>query len=98
MFENLATAAVGEVNVDVASKVIQHVGGLCKEFVLYFSEIIKTNLDLVINRFVVAVENVADCMKDEPIDLRNKSGAKCVFENNEMCEFWLKVSDDYPKV
>ena len=47
MFENLATAAGDEVNVDVASKVVQHLRGLRKEFPLYFPEIIKTNLDLV---------------------------------------------------
>jgi len=37
-------------------------------------------------------------MKDELIDLRNKSGTKYVFEANKICGFWLKVSDDYPNV
>ena len=84
MLENLATAAGDEVNADVASKVVQHLGGLRKESVLYFPEIIKSNLNLVKNRFVVPVENVADCMKDEFIGLRNKSGAKYVFETSKM--------------
>jgi len=79
LVRDLATAAGYEVNVDTASKVVQRLGGLRKEFVLYFPEIIKSNLDLVKNRFVVPVENVADCTKDELIDLRNKSGAKYVF-------------------
>jgi len=48
--------------------------------------------------FIVPVENVTDCMKDELIDLRNKSGTKYVFEANKICGFWLKVSDDYPNV
>ena len=47
MFENLATAAGDEVNVDMASKVVQHLGGFREEFVLYLPEIIKINLDLV---------------------------------------------------
>jgi len=98
LFENLATAAGDEVNVDVASKVVHHLGGLRKEFVLYFPEIIKSNLDLVKNCFVVPVENVADCMKDELINLQNKSEAKYVFETSKICDFWLKVSDDYPNV
>jgi len=98
LFEHLATAAVDKVNVDVASKDVQHLGGFRKEFVLYFPEIIKLNLDLVKNRFAVPVENVADCMKDELIDLRNKSGAKYVFKTNKICDFWLKVSDDYPNI
>jgi len=96
LVRDLATAAGDEVNVDIASKVVQHLGGLRKEFVLYFPEIIKSNFDLVKNRFVVPLENVADCMKDELIDLRNKSGAKYVFETNKICDFWLKVSDVYP--
>jgi len=65
LFENLTVAAGDEVNVDAASEVVQHLGGLRDESVLYFPEIIKTNLDLVKNRFVVPVMNVADCMEDE---------------------------------
>jgi len=38
--------------------------------VLHFHEIIKTNLDLVKSLFVVPLENVADCMKEELVDLR----------------------------
>jgi len=91
LFENLAAVAGDKVNVDIAPKVVQHLGGLCKEFVLYFPEIIKANLDLVKNRFVVPLDNVADYMKDELIDLRNKSGAKYVFEANKICDFWLKA-------
>jgi len=49
MLENLATAAGDEVNVDIASKVVQQLGQVCEEFLLYFLEIIKTNLDLVKN-------------------------------------------------
>ena len=49
MLENLATAAGDKVNVDIASEVVQHLGGLREEFVLYFPKIIKTNLDLVKN-------------------------------------------------
>ena len=49
MFENLATAAGDEVNVDIASKVVQQLGQVCEEYLLYFLEIIKTNLDLVKN-------------------------------------------------
>jgi len=70
LFENLATAAGDEINVDTASKVVQRLGGIRKDFVLHFPELIKTDLDLVKNRFVVPVENVADCMKGELIDLR----------------------------
>ena len=99
-FKNLATAAGDEVNVDIASEVVQNLGGLRKKFVLHFPEIIKTILDLVKNWFVVPAENVADCMKNELIDLRNKSGAKYkyVFEAIKFCDFLLKVSDDYPNV
>ena len=64
MFENLAAAAGDEVNVDIASKVVQQLGQVCEEFLLYFLEIIKTNLDLVKNLFV-PVENVTDCMQDK---------------------------------
>jgi len=47
---------------------------------LYVPEIIKTNLDLVKNLFVVPLENVADCMKDELIDPQNvNSRSKHVF-------------------
>jgi len=49
MFENLATAAGDEVNVDIASEVVQQLGGVCDEFLWYLPEIIKTNLDLVKN-------------------------------------------------
>ena len=98
LVRDLATVAGDGVNVDIASKVVQRLGGLRKEFVLYFPEIIKSILDLVKNRFVLPVENVADCMKDELIDLRNKSGTKYRFETNKICDFWLKVSDVYPNV
>jgi len=99
MFENLATAAGDEMNVDIASEVVQHLGWLRAEFVLYFPEIINTNVDLVKNPFVFSLENAADCMKDELIDLRNvDSGAKYVFETNNICGFWQNVSDDYPNV
>jgi len=46
MFENLSTAAGDEVNVDIASGVVQQLGWVCEAFLLYFPEIIKTNLDL----------------------------------------------------
>jgi len=49
MFENLATAAGDEVNADIASKVVQQLGPVCEEFLLYFPDIIKSNLDLVKN-------------------------------------------------
>jgi len=79
LFENLATAAGDEVNVDVASKVVHHLRGLRKEFALYFPEIIKTNLDLLKIVLFFQSKNAADCIKDELIDLRNKSGANvCV--------------------
>ena len=80
-FENLATVASDEVNVDIASEVVQHLGGFRKEFVLYFPEIIKTNLDLVKIVLLFQSRNVADCMKDELIDLRNKSGANVCVRN-----------------
>jgi len=32
------------------------------------------------------------------INLQNDSGAKYVFETNTICDFWLKVSDNYPNV
>ena len=81
MFEKLATAAVDEGIVDVASKVVQHFRGLRKEFAQYFPEIIKTNLDLVKIVLFVQSKNVADCIKDELIDLRNKSGASACVRN-----------------
>ena len=37
-----SAAAGDEVNVDVASEFVQDLGGLREEFVLYFTEIIKT--------------------------------------------------------
>ena len=92
MFENLATPADDEVNVDIASEVVQHLDGLRKEFVLYFPETIKTNLDLVKNVLDVPVENVAVCMRDELIDLGNNSRAKFVFETNTICDFWREMS------
>ena len=70
-----------EVNVDVASKVVQQLRGLHEEFSLYFPEIIKTNLDLVEIFLFFQSKNVADCMKDELIDLRNKSGANVCVRN-----------------
>jgi len=81
LLENLPTAAADKVNVDVASKVVLHLGGLRKEFALYFPEIIKTNLDLVKIVLLFQSRNVADCMKDELIDLRNKSGANVCVRN-----------------
>jgi len=92
MLENLATA--GEYSTGSCSTP----WGLRGEFVLYFPKIIKTNLDLVKNPFVVPLENVADCMKDENISLRNDSGVKYMFKTNRICDFWLKVSDDYQNV
>jgi len=88
-------AAVDEVIVDITSEVVQHLGGLREKFVLYVPEIFNANLDLMINPFVVPLKNVEDCMKDELIDLRNDSGAKYMFETNKLCDFCLKVSDDY---
>jgi len=70
MFESLATATGDEVNADIASEVIQHLGGQREEVVLYFLEIIETNLDLTKNHFVFPLENVADCIKDELIKVR----------------------------
>jgi len=81
---------------DITLEVVQHIGGLREEFVMCFPEFINTNLDLVKNLFVVSLENVADCMKDELIDLRNDSGVKYMFKTNNICDFWLKMSDDYP--
>ena len=40
-FRDFATATGDEVNADIALEVVQHFGGLCEDFVLYFSEIIK---------------------------------------------------------
>jgi len=80
-FENLATVAGDEVNVDIAPEVVQHLGGLRKEFVLYFPEIIKANLDLAKIVLLFQSRNVAGCMKDELIDLRNKSGANVCVRN-----------------
>jgi len=87
MFESLATAAGDEVNADTASEVVKHLGGHREEVVLYFLEIIKTNLDLTKNHFVVPLENVANCIKDELSNFRNDSGAKYVFETNKICDF-----------
>jgi len=42
IFEIFATATGDEVNADMASEVVQHFGGRREDFVLYFSEIIKT--------------------------------------------------------
>ena len=42
MLENLATAAGDEVKIDIASKVVQRLGGLRKEFVMY--DVIKGNI------------------------------------------------------
>jgi len=81
--------------VDITSEVVQHLGGLREQFVLYLPEIFNTHVDLMKNPFVVPLENVADCMKDKLIDLRNNSGAKYVFETDKICDFCLKVSDDY---
>ena len=81
MFENLATAAVDEGIVDVASKVVQHFRGLRKEFAQYFPEIIKTNLDLVKIILFFQSKNVSVCIEDELIDLRNKSGANVCVRN-----------------
>ena len=39
---DFATATGDEVNADIASEVVQHFGGFREDFVLYFSEIIKT--------------------------------------------------------
>jgi len=36
--------------------------------------------------------------EDELIDLRNDSGAKCLFETKTICEFSLEVSDSCPNV
>jgi len=98
VFENLSTAAGDEVNADIASEVVQHLGGLREEFVLYFPEIINTNSDWVKNLFVVPVKNFADCMQDVLIHLRNDSGIKYFFETNTICYFGLKVTDSYPNV
>jgi len=57
----------------------------------------QTYLDLIKNYVVVLLENVADHMKDKLVDLRNNSISH-VFETNTICDFWLKVSDDYPNV
>jgi len=58
-----------------------HLGGFGKKFALYFPEIIKTNLDLVKIVLLFQWRNVVDCMKDELIDLRNKSGANVCVRN-----------------
>jgi len=51
------------VNADIALEVVQHFGGLREDFVLYFSEIIKTTL--VKNLFIVPVKNLAVCIQDD---------------------------------
>jgi len=79
-----------EVNVHITS---EYGYGVCT----VPSRIIKTNLDLVKYYFVVPVKNTAYCMQDELTDLQNDSGAKYMFKTNTICDFWLKVSDDYFK-
>jgi len=59
--------------------------GLCEQFVLCFNEIIITNLDLGKNPCVVPLTNVADCMQDESIDIRNDSEVKRKFKTNTIC-------------
>jgi len=80
-------ATGNDVNVDIALEVVQKLGKLCEEFVLYFPEIIKTNLDLVKKLTVIPVENVAARMQDELINLCNDSGANYMFGTYTICDF-----------
>ena len=96
MFANLSTAAGDEVNVDITSEVVQHLGGLHDESVLYFPEIIKTKQ--IWSKIILLFQLRMLQYKDELIDLRKDSGAKCVFETKTICEFRLEVSDAYSNV
>jgi len=88
MFMNLSTAAGDEVNVDITSEVVQHLGGLHDESVLYFPEIIKTKQ--IWSKIILLFQLRMLQYEDELIDLRKDSGAKCVLETIQFANFGWK--------
>jgi len=74
-----ATAAGDIVDVDIASNFVEHPRGLREEFV--FSRNHQNSLDVVINFFVVPVENVAVCTQDDDWP-SERFWTKYVFETN----------------
>jgi len=74
-----ATAAGDIVDVDIASNFVEHPRGLREEFV--FSRNHQNSLDVVINFFVVPVENVAVCTQDDGWP-SERFWTKYVFETN----------------
>jgi hypothetical protein len=55
-------------------------------------------LDLVQNPFKLSVEKVPDVFQDEFLELKTDSGARDMFDEKSITEFWLLMWDSYPKV
>ncbi|CAG9822185.1 unnamed protein product [Phaedon cochleariae] len=58
----------------------------------------KNELDLLRNPFKLAVEIVPDDCQDEFLELKNDSGAKDLFDEKSVSEFWPLMCESYPKI
>jgi len=103
MFEKLSSILVagGEDQVlpeFAKNEILQHLTALENEFSRYFPELSDEELDLVRNPFKLSVEKVPDDCQDEFLELKTDSGARDMFDEKSITEFWPLMCDSYPKV
>ncbi len=78
----------------VQESMVSHLATLEEEFKCYFPEVSNEELNVVRNPFRCSVDETPD----ELIDLHNNSGAKDLFEDKTITDFWPVMVDSYPKV
>lgn len=103
MFDKLSAVLVSGEDDQVLSEcarneILQHLTALESEFSKYFPELSDEELDLVRNPFRLSVEKVPDDCQDEFLELKADSGARDLFEEKSLTEFWPLMFDSYPKV
>ncbi|XP_076359162.1 zinc finger BED domain-containing protein 5-like [Tachypleus tridentatus] len=80
------------------NEILQHLTALENEFSRYFPELSNDELDLVRNPFKFSVEKVSDDCQDEFLVLKIDSGARDMFNEKSITEFWPLMCDSCPKV
>ena len=89
-------ACLSDTDDEIKDEVADRLGTLQTEFKSYFPELSHDAFALVRNPFRVAIEQVDDEFQDEPIDLRNDTSCRDLFEDVSVVEFWIQVSSSYP--
>ncbi|CAM1298524.1 Uncharacterised protein r2_g811 [Pycnogonum litorale] len=82
----------------VKEEIIEHLTALQSEFRRYFPELGEHDLDLIRNPFGFSVEKLPDACQDEFIELQNDSGAKDLWNDKLITEFWPLMMESYPNV